>query len=490
MAHVHASDRLTSEDAAFLYLEKDELPLHIGSVSIFDGEIPFEALVDFVESRLSLIPRYRQRLVVPPFHVGHPTWEFDPDFDIRNHMFREHLKRGTDVELRALAGKIFSRIMDRGKPLWDLYLVDGLSGGRCALIARIHHCLADGVSGAGLLSVLLDAHGNAPTPSEKARYHPPPLPRPESSMADALASAYSELFDRILATQSAALDIAQALATDPAGRNIDQLLRLVPELLTPVERLPFNQPLAGPRRVAWTTIGIPEVKAIRQACGGTLNDVALTVLTGAVQRYAKLHGVPLKRRLLKIMVPVSLRRTNEEGSVGNRVSMLPVTIPLDIANPAKLLNAVRERTEALKNARVADLLSLMTTWVGTTPAPVQALLGPLAAILPLPPFNLVCTNVPGPQFPLYAIGRKMLTYYPYVPVGSEMGVGCAIQSYDHKLYFGLTGDVGAAPDVDKLRKFLEEAFAALEKAAGTKVPRKRPAGAPPVLAASAAGKEG
>jgi WS/DGAT/MGAT family acyltransferase len=259
MRHVHASDRLTSEDAAFLYLEKEELPLHIASVSIFDGEIPFESLVEFVESRLPLIPRYRQRLVVPPFHVGHPTWESDPDFDIRNHIFREHLKRGTEAGLRALAGKIFSRMMDRGKPLWDLFLVDGLSGGRCALIARVHHCLADGVSGAGLPSVLLDANGDAPTPRQRARYHAPPLPGPETSMADALASAYSELFDRVLATQAAALEIAQALATDPAGRNIDQLLRLVPELLTPVERLPFNQPLSGPRRVAWTTIPIPEM---------------------------------------------------------------------------------------------------------------------------------------------------------------------------------------------------------------------------------------
>ncbi len=484
MAHVHASDRLRSEDAAFLYLEKEELPLHIASVSIFDGEIPFESLVEFVESRLPLIPRYRHRLVVPPFHVGHPTWEADPDFNIRNHIFREHLKRGTEAELRTLAAKIFSRMMDRGKPLWDLFLVDGVSAGRCALIARVHHCLADGVSGAGLLSVLLDANGDAPTPRQQARYHAPPLPRPETSMADALASAYSELFDRVLATQAAALEIAQALASDSAGRNIDQLLRLVPELLTPVERLPFNQPLAGPRRLAWTTIPIPEVKIIRQACGGTLNDVVLTVLTGAIQRYAKLHGVSLKRRLLKLMVPVSLRRDVKENGLGNRVSMLPVSIPLDIANPVKLLKEVHQRTEALKNAHVADLLSLMATWAGTAPAPVQALLGPVAARLPLPPFNLVCTNVPGPQFPLYALGRKMLTYYPYVPIGSEMGVGCAIQSYDHKLYFGLTGDVGAAPDIDRLRRFLVEAFRALRVAAGAKVPRERRAKAAPPRAAA------
>jgi WS/DGAT/MGAT family acyltransferase len=482
MAHVQASDRLTSEDAAFLYFEKDEMPLHIGSVSIFDGDIPFETLVEFVESRLPLIPRYRQRLVVPPFHIGHPTWESDPDFDIRNHISRRRLKRGTEAELRALAGTIFSRIMDRSRPVWDLVLVDGLKGGGSALIWRVHHCLVDGVSGAGLMNVLLNASGDAPTPLKREPYYAPPLPGPETSLTDALASAYSDLVDRVLATQSAALNILETLASDQAARGIDQLLRLVPELLTPVERLPFNQPLTGPRRLAWTTISIPEVKEIREVCGGTLNDVVLTVLTSAIRCYAELHGVSLNHRLLRLMVPVSLRRPGAENGVGNRVSYFPVSIPLDIANPRKLLNAVRERTEALKNAHVADLLSLISTWVGTTPAPIQALLGPVASMLPLPPFNLVCTNVPGPPFPLYALGRKMLTYHPYVPIGSEMGVGCAIQSYDHKLYIGLTGDAGAAPDVDRLRKFMEEAFAALRRAAGVAGPRKSARRAVPVAA--------
>ncbi len=277
----------------------------------------------------------------------------------------------------------------------------------------------------------------------------------------------------MLATQSALLNIAQALTSDQALRGFDQLARLVPELLTPVQRLPFNRPLAGPRKVAWSEFSIPEVKAIRVACGGTLNDVALTVVTHAIRSYALLHGVSVKHRLLRLMVPVNLRPPEGSNGLGNRVSMLPVSIPLDISDPVKLLNAVRERTETLKNARVADLLSLIATWVGTAPAPIQALLGPVAALLPLPPFNLVCTNVAGPQFPLYALGRQMLTYYPYVPVGSEMGVGCAIQSYNQKLYFGLTGDVAAAPDIHRLKTFLNRAFADLRQSARVASPRKR-----------------
>jgi len=165
------------------------------------------------------------------------------------------------------------------------------------------------------------------------------------------------------------------------------------------------------------------------------------------------------------MVPVNLRRDGNHNGLGNRVSMLPVSVPLDIREPLKLLDAIRQRTEALKHARVADLIHLFATWMGTTPVPLQALLGPLATLLPIPPFNMVCTNVPGPQFPLYVLGQKMLTYYPYVPIANDIALGCAIQSYDHKLYLGLTADAAAAPDVARLRDFLDEAFASLKKAA-------------------------
>lgn len=188
MAHVRASDRLTAEDAAFLYLENEETPLHIGSVSIFEGEIPLEGLTEYVESRLPSIPRYRQRLVMPPLNIGHPTWEADPNFDIRNHVHYQKLKRGTEGELRALAGKIFSRIMDRTKPVWDLTLVGGLHGRRCGLISRVHHCLVDGVSGVGLMNVMLNADGQMPPAQKKGKYHAPPLPGAEESMLDALAS--------------------------------------------------------------------------------------------------------------------------------------------------------------------------------------------------------------------------------------------------------------------------------------------------------------
>lgn len=473
MPHLHPSDRLSSEDAVFLYLETEQMPLHIGSVSIFDGVIPFQECVDFIESRLPLIPRYRQRIVVPPFHVGHPTWEYDPAFDIHNHVHSVRLEHGHRAGLERLAAKIFAEKMDRNKPLWDMTVVDGISGGRSALVSRVHHCLVDGVSGVGLLNVMLDPNlGSGKLPHEKP-FHAPPLPAPGTSLVDALASSYSEMIERILSAQTAALNIAQALVSDQAVNGFSQLARLVPELLTPVERLPFNQPCLGPRKVAWTEISIPEVKGIREACGGTLNDVVLTVVSAAVRRYSELHGVAVDNSLLRLMVPVNLRRDDNHNGLGNRVSMLPVSVPLDIREPLKLLDAIRQRTEALKLARVADLIHLVATWMGTTPVPLQALIGPLATLLPVPPFNMVCTNVPGPQLPLYALGRKMLTYYPYVPIGNDMALGCAIQSYNHKLYFGLTADAEAAPDVARLRGFLDDAFADLKKAAGVGVKARK-----------------
>jgi len=459
------SDRLPAEDAVFLYLESKKMPLHIGSVSVLDGEIPFDTYVSFIESKLPLIPRYRQRLVIPPFHLGHPTWEDDPDFDIRNHIRQVTMKRGTQAELQRLAGRIFSEQMDRSRPLWDLTLVNGLGDGRSAFISRVHHCLVDGVSGVGIINVMLSPTPELPPAPRESPFHPPPLPGPAVSLLDALASSFNEMAGRILSAQAAALDVAQALLSDQALQGWSQLARLAPEFLTPVDRLPFNQPILGPRNVVWTEIAIPEVSAIRRALGGTLNDVVLTVVTSAVRRYTRLHGQPVKNRILRLMVPVSLRRGGANG-FGNRVSVLPVGIPLDIRDPRKLLQAVRLRTDAMKSARVADLFQLAGAWMGVTPAPMWAMLGPLAARLPIPMFNMVCTNVPGPQHPLYLLGREMLTFHPYVPIGNDMGLDCAIQSYNGRLYIGLTADSKAVPDARLLGDFLDDAFSDLRQAAG------------------------
>ena len=442
------------------------MPLHIGCVAIFDGGVSLETFTDFVESKLPLIPRYRQRIVIPPFNLGHPTWEFDPEFDIRRHIRLLTLKRGTDGELQALAGKIFSQVMDRGRPLWDITLVDGLKKGHMAMIFRLHHCLADGVSGVALLNLVLDASPEiAPLP-RKQPFAPPPLPDATASLMDALVSSTSEAIACLLEAQAAAMNLVQAMVANQAPAAVQQWAGMVPDLMKSMDRLPFNAPCLGPRRHIWTDFSIPETAAIKEACGATKNDVVLTVVTAAVSRYAELHGQPVAGRLLRYWVPVNLRPPGAQASMGNKISILPVTTPLDIKDLLELLKAVHERTHAMKRSHILDLISLGAAWLSAAPPPFQAMFGLLGNRLPFPPFHLVCTNVPGPQVPLYLLGKKMLRSYPYVPIGTEMGFCCAVQSYAGRFYVGLTADSAVVPDVERIREFMDQAFAELRAAAG------------------------
>jgi WS/DGAT/MGAT family acyltransferase len=282
---------------------------------------------------------------------------------------------------------------------------------------------------------------------------------------------------KALSVQSAVLDLAEAvLANNPIG-SVEQMLRLVPEFAAPVEllyeRLPFNKPVLGPRKIAWTEQSVDEMKAVKNALGGTLNDVALTVMTLAVRRYSEMHGEKMHRgRLLRYFIPVNIRRPTDVG-MGNKISLVPTNLPLDIADPLKLFEAIRQKTEALKKAHIAEMVSVVGRCLGATPPMVQMALGLLGNRLPLPPFNMVFTNIPGPQQPLYLLGREMLTYYPYVPIGTLMACNVAIESYNGKMYFGLAGDSAGVPDLAKLRDFVDDAFEQLKRKAGLKPSAKR-----------------
>jgi diacylglycerol O-acyltransferase / wax synthase len=471
-----AQNRLLSgADAAFLYLERKEIPLHIACVSIFDGPIPFDDFIAKIDSKLHLIPRYRQIAVAPPFHIGYPTWQWDPRFDIRRHIFRVTLDPpGGEAELQALAGRILSQVMDRNKPLWDIHVIDGLKDGRGALIPRVHHALADGVSGAALLNVILDPTPEASQVITRRRYRVPRTkPRPES-VADALGNAVHSTLENLLAAEAGLVAMAQGLLTGPMQEGLAGLVSLLPEFAASVERLPFNQPCTGERQFCWTEISFADVHAIRTAAGTTINDVILTVVTRAVARYIELHGQSVAHRFIRMVCPYSLRR-DDGDSLGNQISFLPVALPLDMEDPLKMLRAVAERTKIMKGARAAGLVALAAAWLGSAPPPLQALFWqniPLIP-LPLPLFNMICTNVPGSPVPLYSMGRRMLTSYPQVPTGYELGIGCAAQSYDGKIFFGLTSDTDAAPDADRLRDFLRISFADLCRAARVQARKPR-----------------
>ena len=467
------SRRFSAIDAAFLYLERKEIPLHIAGVCIFEAPVPYAEFVKAIDSKLHLLPRYRQVVAESPFHIGYPSWEDDPNFDIRRHIFRETLEApGGQAQLEALAGKILTQVLDRRKPLWDIYVIDGLEHGRGAILARVHHALADGIAGASLMKIMLDADSHAPVAVRKPRYRPRP-PEENHSVTDAITNAVHSSLESMIAAEAVLMDFAQSLFDPRTKDALQKLVGLLPELAASSERFPFNKPCCGARTFCWTAFGLDEVLEIRERLGGTVNDVILTVMTQAVARYIRLHGEPVKGRFLRVICPVNARHGDQGESLGNQISFLPVALPLGIENPVHMLRAVAQRTEIMKSAHAAHLVALLGAWLGAAPASLQALFwGAISQVtLPLPLFNLICTNVPGSPEPLYALGRKMIASYPHVPTGYELGVNIAVQSYNGRMYCGLTADADVVPDSGKLRDFIDTSFAALRRAAGLQKPR-------------------
>jgi len=460
--------RLSGTDSAFLYLERKEIPLHIACVCIFEEAVPFAEFLATIDSKLHLLPRYREIAVSPPFNIGYPSWEYDRHFDIRRHIFPVTLDApGGEEELEDLAGRIFTGVMDRQKPLWEIYVVSGLTGGRGALIAKVHHSLADGIAGASLLRIMLDPTAEGSHPIHKPHFQPPPAATPPS-LAEALASAVHSSLENLVAAEAGLLDIAQSLLTERTQQGLQGVLTLLPEIIAPLQRLPFNKPCGGVRKFCWAEFEFADIKGIRSAIGGTVNDVILTVVTRALAKYVRLHGESTIARQVRLVCPVSIRTDEQGDTLGNRISFLPVNLPLDIEDPVEMLKAVALRTGIMKSARAAELVGIAASWLGAAPPPAQAMFWWGIPLVPMPTllFNLICTNVPGSPTPLYSVGKRMLASYPHVPTGYELGVGCAVQSYNGKMCFGLTADADAAGDVRRLRDMIRLSWTELCRGAG------------------------
>ena len=460
--------RLSSLDAAFLYLEKKQCPMHIGSTSIFDSKFTAKDLAKHINDRLHLVPRYLQKVVPDPFLIGHPTWETDENFDINKHIFKVKQKKTLNqTEVIKIAGEILTGVMDRTKPLWEFYVVENYEGGRTAMIAKVHHCMVDGISGVDLLKILFDITPDAPQlpPKPEVLIEEKPVKEPLQQLFDSLIGGMQEGINRLTDMQMGLLHLASTLTNPQTIEVLPHISGVLPAVTTPAPMLPFNGQCSGVRKLAWSEFSFKDARTIRTVLGGSVNDVVLTLLSETVARYCKIHEHPIENQIVRFMVPVSLRQKEQQGALGNLISILPVEIPLDIADLPLRFKYVNRKTAVMKSAHLAEGLLTIGSLFAILPAPVQAGVGAVAD-LPFPPFNMVATNVPGPQVPLYLAGKKMLAQYPYVPIGYGLGLGCAILSYNQTLYFGLSSDEQAMSDVEKFKEILDEVFADLMAVVG------------------------
>src|SRR5947209_14768427 len=462
-------DRLTALDTTFLHLEEHSTAhMHVASVMVCDGTAPEpQELVDHAVSRLHLVPRYRQRLQYVPFDQGRPIWADDPHFNARYHIRHTALPApADDAALKRLAGRLFSQRLDRSKPLWEIWLVEKMEGERFALVAKTHHALVDGISGVDITTVLFDT---TPDPVPSSRPAEPWVPKPLPGSAKLLGEALAE---RAI-VPSEIMRGARRLFRAPR-RAASQVLEGVSNIgaatiagvRSPAPESPFNVEIGPHRRYTYHDADLAQFKAIKDSLGGTLHDLVLTVVTLALgrflrdQRSFRTDGVELKA-----MVPVSVRADSERGALGNKVAAMWAPVPVGIEDPVECLHYISQAMQELKKSGQAVGARVLTNLAGFAPPTILSQAARLQARQRF--FNLVVTNVPGPQFPLYVLGRQMQILYPVVPLARGQALGVAVMSYNGQLNFGLAGDYDALADIETLADELRASIAELVSASGT-----------------------
>ena len=455
---VASEDRLTGLDSSFLHLEDGPAHMHVASTQLFEGPTPeYVDFRDHIQSRLHLVPRFRQKLRFVPMNQGRPVWVDDPQFNIEYHVRHTALPEpGSLQQLRTLAARIFSQRLDRSKPVWELWLVDGVEGGRFGIIAKSHHCLVDGVSGMDITTVLFDADPEAgPTPEPK-----PWVARPEPTGAQLLGRALAER----AVTPAEAVRGARALLRGPrqvANAVVDGLeaAGALARAGVSAPAAPFNVPIGPHRRFAWVRADLADFKRIKDEVGGTVNDVVLAAVAGALGRFMRARGHATSDVELKAMVPISVRTADQVGDLGNRVSAMFAALPVGVEDPRERLRAVSAGMGDLKESKQAAAASMMTELADFAPSTILGQAGRLQSRQRF--FNMVVTNIPGPQFPLYLLGHKLEAVFPMVPLAKRQAVCFGIMSYNGQVNFGLVGDYDAMGDLDSLAEDLRASIAEL-----------------------------
>jgi diacylglycerol O-acyltransferase / wax synthase len=461
-------DRLTAVDASFLTNETSASHMHIGAILVFEGPPPkYVDLVEHVRGRLDLVPRFRQRLVVPPLEAGRPLWADDVNFNLTYHIRHTALPEpGGEEQLRRLAGRVFSQQLDRSKPLWELWLVQGLERDRFAILTKTHHAMVDGISGVDIGTVLFDLEPIPnPAPSENGW-----LPQREPTTAELVARGLTDAAAAPVKLVERAVEAARhpETAAKRVGEALEGIGEVVGALADPAPSVPLNQPIGPHRRFAWTRAELATFKRIKDTFGGTVNDVVLAVVTGALREW--LHGRSIRTEGLELraLVPVSIRSEDERGDLGNRIAAMRGPLPVYVADPVRRLRVVSEQMEGLKRSKQALGAEVIARFNDFAPPTLLAQASRINFSTRL--FNLIVTNVPGPQIPIYLLGRELEDLFPVAFLPQNHALAVAVMSYNGRLGFGLLADYDTMEDVEELAAGLNRSLAELEEAAAAAAP--------------------
>ncbi|HJX43533.1 MAG TPA: wax ester/triacylglycerol synthase family O-acyltransferase [Geodermatophilus sp.] len=444
-------DRLSATDAGFYYAETENAPLHVGSVAVFEGPAPsYGDLVRLLLSKLSQVPRYRQRVREVPLNLGRPLWVDDPHFQILYHVRHTAVPRpGGQEQLRNLAGRVLGQRLDMAKPLWEVWLVEGLEDDRWAVISKVHHCMVDGIAGTDLMQVVFDLDPDAE--------HTPPRDWTPQRGPSGLAMAAGALAETVTAPLRQLTSLPGPGAVTSGARSLVESTRaaaatlptLARQALTPLART-LTGPIGPHRRWAWSDAEFAEIKTARTALGGTVNDVVLTAITRGFRDLLQARGALSGDTVVRTMVPISVRRADERGSLDNQVTAVFVDLPVGEPDPVARLASIRRQMDEYKRTMQAvDARSIIA--MGDYMAPTLLALGVRAAAATGQMWcQAVTTNVPGPRVPLYLLGRRMVSAHPYVPIGGGTRISIGIFSYLDAMTFGINADFDAFPDLDVL----------------------------------------
>ncbi|MGB1287232.1 MAG: wax ester/triacylglycerol synthase domain-containing protein [Aggregatilineales bacterium] len=464
--HMHM---LGPVDTAFWQLDNYRTPMNLGGILILGGEIDFEKLIELIDSRLHMAPAYKQKVVNAPMNLGEPTWAFDPSFDVRNHMFQLELDNpGNDIQLRKLCGELVSGMLDRDKPLWELYQINGLADGKTAILFKVHHCMVDGISAVELFALMMDFTSDVSEPRRKPIYHPPPLPTKTQLLQESVVKAVPHRWNILKKVGTEALDIGMGmLDRNQRKKTLMGVVSVINDNLTPIKKLAISGKNSGDIRLAWVDFPLQEIRAIKKVRRASVNDVVLTLIATAIGKYQESHGEETGQDFVRIVIPVNMRSEGVEEMEGNRISVLPIEIPI-YGDILERLSAVQEYTSVMKDANLSSVIDMALSFPSLIPAVTQPALWGVAPMI----FGLLahtwCTNVPGPQIPLYLLGQPLEQAMGFFPNNPSMGLATVVLSYNQRVTMNLMGDANIIEDIDVIRDHLQAAYEELRDAAGVK----------------------